>query len=219
MTNRKAIRRARRIRRTVLTVCLMALVAVISIGATVAYLTAKTGTIKNTFTVGDINLTLVEHKYDTTKPAELTAVEVSANQDYPLIPGTTYAKDPTVTIKGNNVSAYVFVKFEEINNPSTYLTYDFTLDTNVAWKKLESETTANVWYATVTTNETGESWSLLDENKVVVKNNIIDADAKDATGAVKMPTEAPELKFTAYACQSGNLTVEQAWNEVKDLAD
>ena len=53
-----------------------------ALGGTLAWLTAKTDTVTNTFTVGDINIDLTE-----------------TTTDYKLVPGNTIAKDPTVTVK------------------------------------------------------------------------------------------------------------------------
>ena len=65
------------------------------VGGTLAWLTDQTAEVKNTFTVGDINIGLTE-----------------TTADYKMIPGNTIAKDPTVTVKANSEACWLFVKVE-----------------------------------------------------------------------------------------------------------
>ena len=82
------------------------LVAALAIGGTVAYLTATTDDVVNTFTVGNVALTLDEK--DVTNP---DGPRVKANS-YKLIPGSEYEKDPTVHVTAGSEACYVFVKVE-----------------------------------------------------------------------------------------------------------
>lgn len=87
-----------------LTLCAVLLVAASMLG-TMAYLTS-TDEVKNTFTVGQVKITLDEAKVDENgKPVE-GAARVKANS-YKLLPGHTYTKDPTVTVKKGSESSYV----------------------------------------------------------------------------------------------------------------
>ena len=90
----------------------MMLVAVVAIGGTYAYLTADTGVVTNTFTVGSVSIDLDEAKVDLYGVKDTAANRVKAN-DYKLIPGHTYVKDPTVTVAGGSEACYVrmFVEF------------------------------------------------------------------------------------------------------------
>lgn len=85
-----------------LTLCAVLLVAASVLG-TMAYLTS-TDTVTNTFTVGK-----VEIKLDETDVANPTGARVTANS-YKLMPGTTYTKDPTVTVKAGSEESYVRMK-------------------------------------------------------------------------------------------------------------
>ena len=85
-----------------LTLCAVLLVAASVLG-TMAYLTS-TDTVTNTFTVGKVEITLDET--DVTNP---TGPRVKANS-YKLMPGTTYTKDPTVTVKAGSEESYVRMK-------------------------------------------------------------------------------------------------------------
>lgn len=93
-------------------VCAMLLVCV-TIGATVAYLTS-TDKVENTFAVGKVKITLDEAQVDTEgNPVPGTDANpnprVKANE-YKLMPGHTYTKDPTVTVKTPSEAAYVRLK-------------------------------------------------------------------------------------------------------------
>ncbi|HJB92015.1 MAG TPA: SipW-dependent-type signal peptide-containing protein [Candidatus Eisenbergiella merdigallinarum] len=73
---------------------------------TMAYLT-DTKEVKNTFTVGNVSITLDEAKvnldgtYETDQDNRVTANE------YKLMPGHHYIKDPTVTVEANSEDAYI----------------------------------------------------------------------------------------------------------------
>ena len=85
-----------------LNLCAVLLVAASVLG-TMAYLTS-TDTVTNTFTVGK-----VEIKLDETDVTNSTGPRVQANS-YKLMPGTTYTKDPTVTVLNGSEESYVRMK-------------------------------------------------------------------------------------------------------------
>ena len=72
------------LKKLLLAVCCAALLVCVSIGATVAYLTS-TGTVENTFTVGNVNITLDETKVDLNGNA-VTPAERSNGNRYKLLP-------------------------------------------------------------------------------------------------------------------------------------
>lgn len=80
------------------------LVAVVFVG-TMAYFVDKDADI-NTFTVGQVGITLDEAKVDDTGKAIENAARVKQNQ-YHLLPGHTYDKDPTVSLDAGSEDAYV----------------------------------------------------------------------------------------------------------------
>lgn len=100
----------------------------IGVGGTLAWLTDTTETVTNTFTVGSVSATLDEAKvneygemlkkvtdsesgevtYLVTKNA--TEAERVYGNEYKLIPGHTYVKDPTVRIDKDSENAWLFVK-------------------------------------------------------------------------------------------------------------
>lgn len=89
-----------------LMLCAVLLVAASVLG-TMAYLTS-TDTVNNTFTVGKVAITLDEAKVGEDGKAITGegAERVDANE-YHLLPGLTYDKDPMVTVLEDSESAYV----------------------------------------------------------------------------------------------------------------
>lgn len=85
-----------------LTLCAVLLIAASVLG-TMAYLTS-TAKVENTFTIGKVEIKLDET--DVTNP---NGPRVTANS-YKLMPGTTYTKDPTVTVLNGSDAAYVRMK-------------------------------------------------------------------------------------------------------------
>lgn len=208
MSNGKFAKRKGVATKAMVMILAVMLIVGISVGGTLAWLTAQTQTVTNTFTVGDINILLTEtYNTDTDNNGKNDAWQAK------LIPGTTYAKDPVVTVKANSEDCYLFVKFEEINNPSTYLTYTSLL-TSPDWTKLAGVTGVdNVWYRVVNASTTDQSWPLLKDNQVAVKETIVKGNP--GTDEVVMPTATPELRYTAYAVQKDNISdAAAAWAKV-----
>lgn len=90
-------------KKKILVACLCVALAVLTIaGTTLAYLTSH-DTVTNTFTVGNVQITLDETDVDN---STADAGRDQANS-YKLIPGHTYTKDPTVTVKAGSEQSYI----------------------------------------------------------------------------------------------------------------
>ena len=90
-----------------LTLCAVLLIAASVLG-TMAYLTSS-AEVKNTFTVGKVEIKLDEAKVNADGIPVEGAARVTANS-YKLMPGNTYTKDPTVTVKAGSEESYVRMK-------------------------------------------------------------------------------------------------------------
>lgn len=90
-----------------LTLCAVLLIAASVLG-TMAYLTS-TDTVTNTFTVGKVEIKLDEAKVTADGIPVEGAARVTENS-YKLMPGNTYTKDPTVTVKAGSEESYVRMK-------------------------------------------------------------------------------------------------------------
>ena len=100
-----------------MSLCAVLLVAASVLG-TMAYLTDSKD-VKNTFTVGNVTITLDEAKVDDNGNAidkqgkrvtNLADAERVPGNAYKLLPGHTYTKDPTVTVLAPSVESYVRMK-------------------------------------------------------------------------------------------------------------
>ena len=199
-------------RRILLLVGLMSLVAVISIGGTIAWLTAETPAVTNTFTTAGIKIDLTE-----TLAPDGTTLAPGAEWSAQLVPGKTYSKNPTVSVDGQvtNVDVYLFVKIEE--DAKDYLDYTSTLTKENGWTNGDGTLIpGNVWYRVVKANDKTKSWKLLDGDKVTVKTSIVKKGTDVAgTNNIAMPSGNTTLRYTAYAIQTeGFATPAAAWAEL-----
>ena len=193
-----------------LTMVLVAIILVLccTIGGTLAWLVDTTNPVTNTFTVGKVEITLKEAplKADGSYGAPAEGTE----NEYQLIPGKTYTKDPTVAVDASSEDCWLFVKFEEEGNPATFIQYTSTLTTDNGWTKGTGTIPENVWYRHVNKTDKNRSWNLLLEDKIQIKTSVTAGNMAAAAAA--------SLQWTAYAVQSANDTATfsavEAWNIV-----
>ena len=92
-------------------VCVVALVAG-TIAGTVAYLSVK-ASVTNTFTYGKVTITMDERRVDKQgNPASDNPADRNTGNDYMLMPGTTYTKDPIIHIGAESQAMYLFLKVD-----------------------------------------------------------------------------------------------------------
>lgn len=172
-------------------VAMLALVLVIgcAVGGTVAWLTAQTGPVVNTFTYGDINIDLKE-----TKPE---------NNQAKIIPGVDIEKNPTVIVKANSEACWLFVKVKEGGTfVDNMVTYSIAND----WTKVDG--TENVYYREVDAATTDLKFNVLEDNKVTVSEDLTKDKIKDIN-------DHPTLTFTAYAVQKDGIdSAATAWAKI-----
>lgn len=162
-------------------------------GGTLAYLTAQTETVTNTFTVGNVAIELTE-----TKAPDGT--QLQGAWEAKLIPGATYAKNPVVSVDADSEDCYLFVKVDAPQNSA--LVYTSTLTAANGWTKLEGE---NIWYRTVNTADADRSWNLIANDTVAISADLTNES---------MPETALTLTYTAYAVQTAGFdSAAQAWGE------
>lgn len=149
-----------KLRKVLLLACSAVLLVCLSVGATFAYLTS-TATVENTFTVGKVAIDLNESKVDLNGVPVPSAAPVKKN-DYKLMPGHTYTKDPTVTVKADSEACYIraFVtvsmsdKFDKLFSEHVgHFTISDWVTLNTDWTYIDNkeDTTAKtrtyeVWY-------------------------------------------------------------------------
>ena len=136
----------------------LALVAIIGTGATLAYLSANSNKVINTFTVGsgyDEDNSLYLDEVDLGPTAEIGDRTEKGNAYTDILPGDTVSKDPTVHFT-QGPDSYIFVKVTgmneaTINNPAenifTYLNNMLgSTATTGAWEKIDESTGLNGVY-------------------------------------------------------------------------
>ena len=166
---------------------LLALVLVFgaAVGGTIAYLTDKTASITNTFTVGNINIDLAE-----------------TTTDFKMVPGCDIAKDPKVTVVANSEACWLFVRIDESTNLDDFISYTVAS----GWTQGDgTNIPANVWYRSVTASTTDQTFSVLTGDKVTVKNTV----TKTMMDALTDNTR-PTLTFTACAVQADGFSTAAA---------
>ena len=195
-------------------------------GGTLAWLTAGSETVTNTFTESGINITLIE-----TKPENKTA---------PMVPGWKIDKNPTVTVDEDSEDCWLFVKITESTNPDldAYISYAIA----TGWKTVQPEDANGVTVIgrKVYKGEGKDGFAILGagtytdpmgdkdnftitwgENQVCVKPSV----TEQMMEAIR--TNKPALSFQAYAVQlfktnsDGNkdtitdeFTAEEAWARI-----
>ena len=176
----------------------LALIVGVAGGATFAWLTATSDTVVNTFTYGDIKITLAE----------------TTGDSYKIIPGVDIAKNPEVTVKAGSEACWLFVKVEEENWPTlTYVDGETTVrkvnyDIADGWTKGggTNNIPANVYYRKVDASNADQEFPVLKDNKITVSDTLTKIDINEKL------TGTPKLSITAYAIQKDGMNnAAEAW--------
>lgn len=184
-------------KKSIALVMMAVLLVAASVMGTLAYLTS-TATVTNTFTVGKVAITLDEADVDVYGAPIENAARVRANE-YKLIPGHAYTKDPTVHFAAGSEASWLFVKVE--NGIAA-----IEADKKIADQIIDNHWTAlngvdGVYYMNVGANNTAAAIDY-----PVFKTFKLDGEAdvsKYANAAVKV---------TAYAIQAdGFADADAAW--------
>lgn len=210
-------------------VCAMLLVCV-TIGATVAYLTSK-DSVKNTFTVGKVAITLDEAQVDT-EGNPVPGTDANPNprvkeNSYKLMPGHTYTKDPTIHVDSASEACYIRAKVT-LTNADKWI----AIAAKYADNKIENiikGTDDNIWWVsqpavdttknTVTytfvykneshTDELGKRiWTKADGTDLVLFNQIVMPDG--LTNDELAGVANSEITIIAEAIQADGFETEAA---------
>lgn len=158
-------------KKTLITILATVLVCCFAVGGTLAWLTAKSDTVTNTFTVGNIGLTLAE----TTGPS------------YKMIPGGTIEKDPVVTVAANSENCYVFIKIVEADTKN-FLTY--SLD---GWTAVDGA--EGVYSREYTSSVSPVEYKVFVNNTVNVSENL----TKEDTAELSIVITAYAVQMSGFA--------------------
>ena len=182
-----------------LVLCAIVLV-VATVFTTLAYLQDQTGTVKNVFTIGDVDIDLLETNPEDTAAGKVSIGDGTVQHNYGIVtPGTTFAKDPTIKVMSGSEASYVFAVVTIDEAQFTYAPAD-------GWTKLDGVDglAANqvVYYRTQAATDEDVSYSVFANDQVTLNSDV-------ANGADLTPIE-----ITAKAIQQ-DATITNAlaaWN-------
>ena len=179
-----------------------------AVGGTIAWLTANTDPVVNTFTYGDINIDLYEHAYDAATNTLNTAVEGKGVNNYKIVPGKILPKDPTVKVLANSEACWLFVKVEATGDFANGKVA-YSVDTTAGnWTALPS--VSGVYYRSVDASIDAQVFQVLKGNQVTVDKDLTKTEINDIAAE-----NQPKLTFTAYAVQRDGIdNVTDAWAKV-----
>ena len=181
----------------------LVLVVALAVGATWAYLTAKTDPVVNTFTAGGAvnqgDLELFEHVASQNNDGTYTLAEATTTEgnSYVVMPGVNLPKDPTVNVKAASGAYYLFVevtKGAKVDGD----TLGYTVDGS-KWIRLNIEGREVYAYTTDGTNP-----AIL--NTPVSNAHVLTGDtitvSRDEAKIAALTADNAKLTFKAYACQA-----------------
>lgn len=185
-----------------LSLCAVLLVTASVLG-TMAYLTSQDQVV-NTFTVGNVAITLDEKDVDNSTPGENDRDKANA---YKLMPGHNYEKDPIVHVDVNSEDCYLFVKVvNEIANIEAEKTVAQQM-TEKGWVAVDA---ANGIYV-YTTDKTNPAVVTKGSNITVFENFTIAGNVDNTT----LATYADKtITVNAYAIQADGFagkTASEIW--------
>lgn len=191
-------------RKIAIAIAAAALAGTCAIGGTLAWLTA-TDDVTNTFTVGNVDLTV----------SETTGTDTSDGKNYTILPGVEFEKDPTITVTG--VESYVFVKITQTPDADTGLYVEPT-EISDGWESVYTntddstkvKTTIYRYTATVTGGDTGTA---LDVFEKAILSSEYEAPETDEDGFTA------DIKIEGYAIQADGLPIEgeeEPWESAYD---
>ena len=200
-----------KIKKVVALVLSAALIVGVTAGGTFAWLIDKSETVTNTFTYGNIDITLDETKVDEDgNPVDSDNDGVddrtTTGNEYKVVPGKTYTKDPVVTVKAGSEKAVVIIDVKREGGVVTIdgTDYDFddyilaTVDTGFWTAYDDGDDSTELYYAVVdaSAKTTDEALAVLVNDEIKVEPNV----SKEMIDALT-DTNYPTLSVTAYAVQ------------------
>lgn len=191
-----------------LSLCAVLLVAASVLG-TMAYLTSQDA-VTNTFSVGSVAITMDESDVDNSTEGENDRDKAN---NYKLLPGHQYDKDPIVHVNPDSEDCYLFVI---VNNEIAVIESDATGDKTVStqitengWNKVGETANGSLYVYGAVTAPTAVSGGA---NKTVFTTFKIDGDV---TNTVLAKYAGKTIVVTAYAVQKDgfeNNTASEIWN-------
>lgn len=179
----------------------LVLIIALAIAGTYAYLTSTPDKVTNTFTIGKLAITLDELEVDEYGVAADNATRSNAGNEYKLMPGHNYKKDPTIHVQPGSEKCYLFVKVED------------GLANIEADTKIADQITGNGW--TLVTGETNVYWKAQDAVAADATDPVdvlVFSDFTLTTDAIADTYANAKIDITAYAIQQDGFdSAAAAW--------
>ncbi len=189
-------------KKALILVSALTMVFTATVGGTVAWLISSTDEVTNTFTYGDIDITL-EETDTSVNPDEGDQPDSDNDPNtntYEMVPGTEIEKDPTITVKGDSEACWLFVELTESANFGNFMEYDMA----DGWTELED----GVWYQATTYSADDQTFGVLKNDAVTVKKDV----TKEKLNALDAAKSYPTLTVKAYAVQYASIgSAAEAW--------
>lgn len=212
--------------------CVVAIVA-ISVLSTIAYFTSS-AVLSNTFTIGNVGITLTESKVNSEGvKQEGTTTE---GNTYHLVPGTTYVKDPVITVTKGSEESYLFVMIrndiseleiakDDTNAEGETETIEEQMLAN-GWKLYTSVSTGSVYIycgdignaqataGTLQPKGVGSATGGVDVQVSVFQNFTVKVDAKidkDTYNAATIMVRAFAVQTQGFVDKDGKYAYDHAW--------
>lgn len=179
-------------KKTLALVLAMVLLVVGVAAGTLAWLTARSDRIVNTFTTSDIKVTLEE-----------------TTADYKMVPGFEISKDPKATVKAGSEDCFLFVKLEKSNDFDSFLTYDVA----EGWTALEG--VDGVYYRKVMAANADQSFDVLKGSKVTVKGTVTKTMMEGLTDETLPKLTVSALASQLYKSAGVEFTPAEAWANIQ----
>ena len=162
-----------------------------TIGGTVAYLIAESETVTNTFTVGNITLSLTE-----TWNADSDDTDTEPDHwEGKIIPGGKDSKDPKLTVSAGSEECYVYVSIDNNVVLNSAVVATPNIDTT-KWKQVGTVDNKVLYRYKESVNASSAAVELPVFTEVTYANTITKSDITTLTGKT--------IKITGYAHQSAN---------------
>ena len=162
------------------------IIVFMGVSGTFAYLVASTRPVVNTFSPGEIGLTLTE----------------TTGDNYVICPGVPIQKDPVVTVGKGSIDCWLFARVTKSSDFDTYMSYQIA----DGWQLLDGYT--DVYYREVPKTAEDTEYPLLKDNTVSVYDTVTEK-------MLATLSDKPTLEFKAYAIQRAEFdSVKTAWQTI-----
>lgn len=188
-------------KKTLTIVMAMVLVAAVAITGTLAYMSTQSGTVTNTFTFGNMSITLKESPVDDN--GKKVAGDLVDKNDYKVIPGAEVDKEPIVTVNAGSENCWVYVGIQNNVLVDGNEVADYTNYIGADWEKVENAALA-AKHVTVYKFKTVVENSATDKQLPAVFTNV-KFDGENITLENKDSLEGKTIVIKAYAHQSESL--------------